>query len=542
MKAVNFLLHTKQPILATSLQGDPNSDVSYPYIPGSMLRGALIGRYLKQYQPTESDILDNSDVVRLFFDGTTRYLNAYLWDQEQERRSLPIPNCLCKSKRDDEPKEVVNQIEKTIESPKQVQGFCVIDENNIRLHKVKRRINIHNQRDRKLGRGIEGSGAVFRYDAIDAEQTFQAMVLCNRDEDADIIRSLLQRKDLWLGGSQSAGYGHVTVQLLEDDSWNEVGLDWEERSSQPKLTVTLLSNLILRDDFGQPTTDPQILNKELSESLGTNLKYLDSYANVEVVGGFNRKWGLPLPQVPSITAGSVFVFEKIKEILDTNVYNVESQGIGERKVDGFGRISINWIAEIEKFQVDQTSKINYNQESESATNQKESNNQVDKIAQIMARRILSQKLDELLLKQIPLNTPTESKDIYVSNSQLSRLMNVTRQSLSERSNKPLYQLIGEQEESTNLNRNAREQFKRTKINDQSFDKQIRDWVASPLDWINTAWGSDNDGNNPVLEGKPAIQIAGYTEVLNYEMALEYTFRLIMAVSRKMKAIKEKNDV
>lgn len=542
MKAVNFLLHTKQPILATSLQGDPNSDVSYPYIPGSMLRGALIGRYLKQYQPTESDILDNSDVVRLFFDGTTRYLNAYLWDQEQERRCLPIPNCLCKSKGKEDADDISNIIYKHIDSPKQVQGFCVIDENNIRLHKVKRRINIHNQRDRKLGRGIEGSGAVFRYDAIDAEQTFQAMVLCNRDEDADIIRSLLQRKDLWLGGSQSAGYGHVAVQLLEDNSWNEVGLDWEERSSQPKLTVTLLSNLILRDDFGQPTTDPQILNKELSESLGTNLKYLDSYANVEVVGGFNRKWGLPLPQVPSITAGSVFVFKQPEEILDANVHNVENQGIGERKIDGFGRISINWIAEIEGFHVDQTSKTNHNQESEPATNQQEYNNQVDEIAQIMARRILRQKLDDLLLKQIKPNTPTEAKDIYVSNSQLSRLMNVTRQSLSERSDKPLYQLIGEQEESSNLNRNAREQFKRTKINDQSFDKQIRDWLASPQDWINTAWGSDNDGNNPVLEGKPAIQIAGYTEVLNYEMALEYTFRLIMAVSRKMKAIKEKNDV
>jgi CRISPR-associated protein Csx10 len=542
MKAVNFLLHTKQPILATSLQGDPNSDVSYPYVPGSMLRGALIGRYLKQYPPTESDILDNSDVVRLFFDGTTRYLNAYLWDQEQERRSLPIPNCLCKSKGEEYPDYISNIISQQIDSPKQVHGFCVIDEHDIRLHKVNRRINIHNQRDRKLGRGIERSGAVFRYDAIDAEQTFQAVILCDRDEDVDIIKSLFQREDLWMGGSQSAGYGHVAVQLLEDDSWNEVGLDWEERSSQPKLTVTLLSNLILRDDFGQPTTDPQILIKELSESLGTNLKYLDSYANVEVVGGFNRKWGLPLPQVLSITAGSVFVFKKPEKILATSVHNVESQGIGERKIDGFGRISINWIAEIEKFQVENISKTNHNHESESATNQKESNNQVDEIAQIMARRILRQKLDDLLLKQIKPNTPTEAKDIYVSNSQLSRLMNVTRQSLSERSNKPLYQLIGEQEESTNLNRNAREQFKRTKINDQSLDKQIRDWLANPQDWINKAWGSDNNGNNPVVEGSPAIPIAGYTQILNDEMSLEYTFRLIMAISRKMKAMKEKNDV
>jgi CRISPR-associated protein Csx10 len=48
MKAITFLLHTQQPILATSLQGDPNSDVSHDYILGSMIRGALIGRYLRQ--------------------------------------------------------------------------------------------------------------------------------------------------------------------------------------------------------------------------------------------------------------------------------------------------------------------------------------------------------------------------------------------------------------------------------------------------------------------------------------------------------------
>ncbi|MHC5770604.1 MAG: hypothetical protein ACYTXI_34490 [Nostoc sp.] len=36
MKTITFSLHTQQPLLATSFQGDPNSDVSYNYIPGSI--------------------------------------------------------------------------------------------------------------------------------------------------------------------------------------------------------------------------------------------------------------------------------------------------------------------------------------------------------------------------------------------------------------------------------------------------------------------------------------------------------------------------
>ena len=90
MKAITLTLETQQPILATSFQGDPNSDVSYSYIPGSMIRGAIIGRYLRRHRLSELD-LTNNEVKRLFFNAnSTRYLNAYLLSQEK-KRTLPIP-------------------------------------------------------------------------------------------------------------------------------------------------------------------------------------------------------------------------------------------------------------------------------------------------------------------------------------------------------------------------------------------------------------------------------------------------------------------
>ncbi|MHC5770606.1 MAG: hypothetical protein ACYTXI_34500 [Nostoc sp.] len=55
---------------------------------------------------------------------------------------------------------------------------------------------------------------------------------------------------------------------------------------------------------------PAPLTKELEKVLGT-LKPQRSFAGNSVVGGFNRKWELPLPQVPVLKAGSVFVFHKI---------------------------------------------------------------------------------------------------------------------------------------------------------------------------------------------------------------------------------------
>ena len=127
MKAITFLLHTQQPLLATSLQGDPNSDVSFSYIPGSMIRGMLIGRYLQHHAlRSTDDILDDSkfpDVKRLFFDGSSRYLNAYLYtnnSNKEKKRTLPIPLSWFRRKVDDISKlEEITAFDRSYEQPEE---------------------------------------------------------------------------------------------------------------------------------------------------------------------------------------------------------------------------------------------------------------------------------------------------------------------------------------------------------------------------------------------------------------------------------------
>src|SRR5713101_1236047 len=78
-------------MLVTALDGDPNSAVAFNYLPGSVLRGAVIGKYLRAKNLT-TDQFDAADPEeqRLFFDGMTRYLNGYLLDR-QYKRTLPTP-------------------------------------------------------------------------------------------------------------------------------------------------------------------------------------------------------------------------------------------------------------------------------------------------------------------------------------------------------------------------------------------------------------------------------------------------------------------
>lgn len=525
MTAITFLLHTEQPILATSFQGDPNSDVSYPYIPGSMIRGALIGRYLKQNPSTNSDIVADETVRHLFFKEQTRYLNAYLIDRDSNQvRSLPTPRSWFQNKGEQAPMDIYDlsgmelaDLSQDVSAKKLPDGFCTVRDRSVTLYNEKRRINIHNQRDRRRGRATEETGEIFRYEALDKGQTFQAVVLCE-DADATRIENLLrQNENLWLGGSQSAGYGHTKITEIHPprETWHEVGNPVENRLNRNSLQITLLSDAIVQNEWGQYVVESPIYL--LAEALGLEEKLLrnkfkKSYIGHTLIGGFNRKWGLPLPQVTALAAGSVFVFEKIP-LTFKQIADLEWHGIGERKIDGFGRVAVNW------FNLDESSVFSASlpQLDISSTNEPKlpENSESAKLAKKMAERVLRQKLDTLLLNKVG-NVDLKGR---ISNSQLSRLMIVARQAINENGNIDLViNLLG------NLNSNASRQFEDSKVGKKALDGQLKEWIKYPTAWLNNL---------------QPVTIAGETCNLTEDLAKEYTLRLIMAVAKK--ASKEKNN-
>ncbi|MBH8551276.1 hypothetical protein I8751_02530 [Nostocaceae cyanobacterium CENA357] len=539
MKIITFSLHTQQPLLATSFQGDPNSDVSYSFIPGSMIRGAIIGRYMKQHQLSELD-LSNDTVKHLFFDAkSTRYLNAYLLSQDGNR-TLPVPRSWFKDKdaevTDDSTIWVYDfSLDRgdDLENSKFVgEYFCTEEGSCVRFYKEKRRINIHNQRDRKQGRStqikrdpqtkqLKGEGEIFRYEAIDAGQTFQAVILC-KEADAAFLKKLLHKsQDLWLGGSQSAGYGHTKISEINcHDAWDEVSIPIEDRIDRESFTITLLSDMVLRDEWGQyavipPSAQHQVpvpLIEELKKILGVELQSKRSFTSSTLVGGFNRKWGLPLPQVPAFTAGSVFVFENIS-LTSEQIQQLETQGIGERRVEGFGRVVVNWLEE-NHFQV-------YPKPTKSTSQPTLKQETSRTLAAHMAERLLHKKLEQLLQKQIGRLAIQGN----ISNSQLSRLQLVARQALATGNCDLVLSLLD------NLPANAKGQFEKAKIGTgkDSLKQKLDEWLRTPMSWIS---------NPQDLTVKIADIERSITDefAINNKLVEKYTLRLIMAVAKK--AMKE----
>jgi CRISPR-associated protein Csx10 len=526
MNAITITLRTEQPVLATSFQGDPNSDVSYPYIPGSAIRGALIGRYLKLHSLHKQDILQNDTIQRLFFNGTTRFLNAYL--DAKGKRTLPIPRSLRKEKGTECPLYDISQSIPEEISLKSIDSeFCTVQSNWINLYMVDKRINVHNLRHRRRGRAVAdkldaagnvleaGEGAVFRYEAIDAGQIFQAVILCDAD-DEKTLRDLLTSADLWLGGSQSAGYGHTKItKVASVSNWHEVGIQTEERCDRDTLTITLLSDLILQNEQGQYVADPNLVAQQLA--LPSEAKLKNHYTRTTLIGGFNRKWGLPLPQVQALVAGSVLVFGDVQASAQ-QIAEWEAQGLGDRRVDGFGRITVNWLEECSSFEVNSP-------DPSTARNQKILLSQSSTLlAEQMAERLMRQALDQLLLNQVG-RTNIDSTNRKISNSQLSRLILIARQALAneERNMSCLKAMLD------NLPTNASGQFERTKMagSQKSLKQQIEEWIAKPKSWI----------SNP-----PSIKIADATLELSDRLAREYTLRLIMAVAKKATKDKPPSDM
>ena len=320
---------------------------------------------------------------------------------------------------------------------------------------------------------------------------------------------MLTPENIWLGGSRSAGYGHTKIQeIYTPENWAEIGSYPENRlKNRETFTVTLLSDLILRDEWGQYVAMPP--TELLSEALGVSLKLESCYTKSTLIGGFNRKWGLPLPQVPAVSAGGVFIYDKIDGITADRIRTLEAEGIGERRAEGFGRIAINWLNEpiVSVKLTDDESHAKNSIQLKSEFSQK--------LAKQMAERLLCQQLDANLLDKVG---RTKLSPNAMTNSQISRLLLAAREALSRKDCQPVCSLL------QNLTKNSMSQFKRTMIGDRTLPYQLQAWLDKPID----IWQKDI---------KP-VTIADVTVELSQELALEYTLRLIMAVAKQ--AMKEKD--
>lgn len=504
MKAVTFTLTLQEPLLTTqTASGEPNSATAYPFIPGSMIRGALINRYLagKTIDLVEAEIADSTKcqdssegkkkVHSLFWDGTVCYLNAYLAHPNNQTRFLPKPYSwfVPKDKVDNSQADIFDfacQVQ-TGEAykPPETGHFVRLSGDQVELFSTTMVSFVHNTSQDPNRKGKENS-QVYRYQAIATGQTFAGAITSDDDFLLGFVKDLLNRGNLTLGGSQTGGYGHVLVSdVTIDNDWcefeplsnrsqeeyqDEAEDDFEQQPTKPQYAIiTCLSDLIWRDKQGQ-------VNDHLVTPSGK--KPVNAYYQMRVVGGFNRTWGLPLCQSWAIQAGSVFVFPpECYNELQTWVTN----GVGERRVEGFGRVALNW----------HTQKIITQGEGE-IKSPFLTNNSLSKesqqLAQQMANRQLQIEVERKLVERIGGLNQFQGlpKAVHLSRARLAAKRAWHKRDVQEIANY-----------FANLSPTAIKQWERAKLNRQSFKQWILEQVQQ-VDQFTLVT------EMPIVAGVPAV--------------------------------------
>lgn len=561
MKAITYQISLTEPLLATTLGGDPNSAITHHYIPGSMIRG-LLAKLFNQEQEID-DLTGDPKTRPLLFDGTVCYLNAYP-STDGGKRSLPIPASWQMPKIQMTEKEMIQDFafddtrDRERIAYQGVEGFVAPEGTEIVPIVPTRQISIHTLRNRSAGRPDEEEGTIYRYEALAANQTFCGAIIFSddapnhisgtdqhnvettesHDKSLDNLVNCIVKKlsdiRVHLGGSHTAGYGLVQFSdVTYQPEWNEEGADLTNPTEDDQYIITLLSDTILRDPNGQLHTDLGKALRDLwSHSKSAQIAVKQSSVNLTAAGGFNRTWGLPLPQTQAIRAGSLYTIHLPSGDAVDKLNRLIESGIGERRIDGFGRVAVNWQNEERK------TLCVVDPKNEPGSSEKPT---LSPLSSAMARRMATRRRRRALDRRLEIAVLGLGRDLKTSEmplpskTQLSRVRIIARSALKHRDLERIATLFRphNKDESTSkksknpdaFEKAALEQFRRTRIQ----GKRLNLWIKELAEKPESVW-SEFDGEE---ERKSLID----SEPEGW-MAEEYAIRLIDGVMAQAIALQK----
>lgn len=374
-KYLRYTLTLQAPAIVTTLSGDPNSSTTQPFIPGGALRGVLAGELLNKGVSADSD-----DFRRLILGGNVRFLHAYPANGSVRSLPMPIPWRKVKGMKAESTHDLAaytGQVDPDTEfyagddgelniSPEDVWPtasltrvefpFVEISGSTKTGVSVRTDARSHQQRDRVKGRSWktthddgteEAHGALFTYECLEPGQTFHGLIqVMAKDQEAKAIiakiKELLDQRQVMVGRSRRAGYGGAAIISFDTTEQYEVLRGEVQQSAVPTdslFRAYLLSACIVRNPFtGQldPCALPGLLVKHLGGEPVASVE--QTLWDFEAIGGFNRKWQLEVPQALAVKAGSMFVLKAKQTIFPDLLRQIEHEGLGERRIEGFGRL------------------------------------------------------------------------------------------------------------------------------------------------------------------------------------------------------------
>ncbi|OKH18656.1 hypothetical protein NIES208_05390 [[Limnothrix rosea] IAM M-220] len=213
-------------------------------------------------------------------------------------------------------------------------------------HSIKLGVNTHNTVQDEVQRPTSDVGGVYSYQAIPINTIFRAEIRIPQSlkTELDQTQDWQNKLDgiLRIGQSKKDQYGKIKISVERPEA-----LPTQKSLKGNLLSLWFLSDVLLRDERLQPTTDPEVLRQVLEKELQVTLTKRDDDELMSLMMRSQRneswqvRWGLPRPTMLGWQAGSCLVYQVEGDINPQKLAELEAKGIGDRRVEGYGQISFN---------------------------------------------------------------------------------------------------------------------------------------------------------------------------------------------------------
>lgn len=353
------------------------------YLPGSAVRGAFAEIFLNKRG------VDDADFQRIFVDEAV-WFNDFLPSYSDNAMLLaPATAAACKRHGADHKESVCDGLLEAIvprpqtmleEKPKcpvckeplkKLDGGYFESEVSRVFLKLPKQLRMHVGISRATGSALHS--LLFSYETLMTEKPkgkehkpgnedeapaqplkFVGTLSANDKSALDALAQVVtDREHLSVGHARTRGLGELSIEkrtppepkgdlATRCEAFNKAVKAKGGDSGLFYFAITLNSHLALRDRLGRP-----VLENLHADHFGLHadqLKLAVSFLSAAVVPGWNAALGLPKPDTHAISRGSVVVFSlpkaAVTEQLMNRLVELESEGVGERRAEGFGSLTV----------------------------------------------------------------------------------------------------------------------------------------------------------------------------------------------------------
>jgi len=309
---------------------DANNWYSHSYIPGSVIKGAVVWNLVQRKGNIDKKILNGDTVFYNAYplvDGknTIPMPQGYIGDKQEIRSNKSDIRLYSSFDRDRNENDI----------PYNNYEFVIYDKVNNRFKGYNTEL-IEKLHINKKDAGNENKTLMFRYEAVKKGERFRGFIRAD-EELADDIAGILEDKVLYFGGSRGSGYGRCEISNIRYVPSAE--LFESDTDIQDDLYIYFLSDAILYYNGKVHTFIPEDV---LKEKLGIQgeCKFVSSFINLDKAATYNNMYHTNTVCYTSVSKGSIMKYKINEKINPEKIRELVLNGIGLRKEDGYGQIAV----------------------------------------------------------------------------------------------------------------------------------------------------------------------------------------------------------